>query len=144
MKWVFVDTSAWYALIDAKDPDHLSVLPSLQQYQNNLLTSNYIVDETITLLRYRVGWQYARQFGEQLFSGRLAQYIRVTEPDEKAAWEIFERYQDKIFSFTDCTSFVLMKRLELSTAITLDSDFKSFGFHCLLYKNEPASQHRVR
>ncbi len=134
MKWVFVDTSAWYALIDAKDPDHPSVLHSLRQYQNNLLTTNYIVDETITLLRYRVGWQYARQFGEQLFSGQLAQYIRVTELDEKAAWEIFERYQDKIFSFTDCTSFVLMKRLELSIAITLDSDFKSFGFYCLPYK----------
>ncbi len=131
MKGVFVDTSAWYALIDAKDPSHSEVLQSLQQYQDGLITSNYIVDETITLLRYRVGWQYAQQFGEQIFLGQLAQYIRVTEQDEKLAWELFRRYSDKVFSFTDCTSFVLMKRLELSTAIALDNDFKSFGFHCI-------------
>jgi len=135
MKWLFVDTSAWYALIDAKEPNHLDVLRSLQQYQNNLLTSNYIADETITLLRYRLGWKYAQQFGEQLFSGQLAEYVQITKSDERTAWELFEHYHDKMFSFTDCTSFVLMKRLQLSVAITLDNDFKSFGFHCLPYKH---------
>jgi len=135
MKSVFVDTSAWYALIDAKDPYHSSVLENLQCNQHNLLTSNYIVDETITLLRYRVGWKYAQQFGEQIFSGQLAQHVYLTESDERLAWDIFERYRDKMFSFTDCTSFALMKRLQLSTAITLDSDFKIFGFHCLPNKN---------
>jgi predicted nucleic acid-binding protein len=135
MKRVFVDTSAWYALIDAKDPYHLDILDNLQRNQHNLLTSNYIVDETITLLRYKIGWKYAQQFGEQIYSGQLAQCVHLTESDERLAWDIFERYRDKVFSFTDCTSFSLMKRLQLSTAITLDSDFKIFGFHCLPNKN---------
>ncbi len=128
---LLVDTSAWYSLIDAKDPDHAQVLQALQKYQNNLLTTNYIADETITLLRYRLGWQYAQQFGELFFTGKLTHTIQVTEQDEKEAWKLFKRYQDKQFSFTDCTSFIIMQRLQISTAITLDSDFKSFGFQCL-------------
>jgi uncharacterized protein len=56
---------------------------------------------------------------------------RISPADEDAAWRIFLRYRDHTFSFVDCTSFALMERLCLTTAITLDEDFRTFGFHYL-------------
>lgn len=128
---VFVDTGAWYALIDRKDPDHVDVAEQLRLYQGRLVTSNFVSDETVTLLRYRLGHQYAVIFWQQLMAGTLANFMRITPKDEFAAWKIFHDYDDKSFSFTDCTSFALMERLKLDVAIALDSDFKSYGFHCL-------------
>lgn len=130
MMRVFVDTSAWYALIDRNDPDHRTVVTQLNAYRGRLVTSNYIFDETLTLLRYRLGFDPARQFGEQLRNGRLAYFQRISPQDEEKAWEIFTKYQDQSFSHTDCTSFTLMQR-RLTTAIALDNDFHLFGYQTL-------------
>jgi uncharacterized protein len=89
------------------------------------------VSETITLLRYKVGWAFAVNFGDKIRAGQLAELERISPADEDAAWGIFLRYRDHTFSFVDCTSFALMERLGLTTAITLDEDFRTFGFHCL-------------
>ena len=88
-------------------------------------------DETVTLLRYRLGYRAARAFGDALHAGGLAAVLRLTPGDEIGAWEIFTRYRDKSFSFTDCTSFSLMKRLSIASAIAIDDDFKAFGIPCL-------------
>jgi len=55
----------------------------------------------------------------------------VSSRDEDAAWTLFERYRDKTFSFTDCTSFALMQRLRLDAALALDGDFRSYGLQCV-------------
>jgi predicted nucleic acid-binding protein len=61
--------------------------------------------------------------GEKLWSGTLARIVRVSRADEQAAWDLFRRYDDKTFSFTDCTSFVVMERLGLRKAFTFDNHF---------------------
>lgn len=124
---VFVDTSAWYALIDRADPDHAAVSACLREFKGALVTSNFVFDETVTLLRYRLGWQPAHRFGECLRAGSLAHRVNVEARDEDVAWSIFGRYQDHELSYTDCSSFALMQRLKLSTAVALDSDFRAFG-----------------
>ncbi|MFM8330831.1 MAG: type II toxin-antitoxin system VapC family toxin [Candidatus Methylumidiphilus sp.] len=124
---VFVDTSAWYALIDRADPDHMAVSACMRQHKGALITSNFIFDETVTLLRYRLGWQPAHRFGELLRAGGLAQCVAIEAEDEAVAWSIFVKYNDHELSFTDCSSFALMRRLKLSTAIALDADFHIFG-----------------
>jgi predicted nucleic acid-binding protein len=131
MTQLFVDTSAWYALIDAKSHTHIQIKNLLKHYEHSLITSNFVIDETITLLRYRANFQAAQKFGEYCFSGQLAVISAITPQDEQAAWQLFKNYQDKKFSFTDCTSFILMQRLKISLAATLDNDFKTFGFQCL-------------
>lgn len=131
MKRIFVDTGAWYALVDRKDPDHHETLKVFETYQGWLTTSNFVFDETITLLRYRLNWGVAYQFGENLLSGDLAVIHPIKQVDELKAWDIFKKYQDKSFSFTDCTSFALMERLKLNQAIAIDSDFKVYGIPCL-------------
>ena len=131
MNGVFVDTSAWYALLDRADPDHRPVTTQLERHRGRLVTSSYIFDETLTLARYRLGMRVAQSFGEALRSGKLARQVRVTASDEDAAWDIFLRYRDHALSFIDCTSFVLMRQLRLATAVTLDADFRSFGLRSL-------------
>jgi hypothetical protein len=92
-----------------------------------LATSTYIFDETITLIRAHVGHAAAVRFGEKLRQEQIAKLLRVTEHDEARAWELFVRYQDKGFSFTDCTSFALMERLQLDTAFAFDDHFRQYG-----------------
>lgn len=131
MTGVFIDTSAWYAAANDLSRDHGPTVRALRAHRQWLITSNFIVDETITLIRSRLGWQAARIFGNEVRGGKLARLVPVELQDEDAAWDIFVRYHDHAFSFTDCTSFAVMQRLGLATAITLDSDFRTFGLRCL-------------
>ena len=131
MNRVFVDTGAWYAMTDRKDRDHESVVSALRENRGRLLTSNYVLDETLTLVRFRLGWRVSRELGEQLRTSNLTRLERISARDEEAAWEIFSTYSDKSFSFTDCTSFALCRRLELPLCLAIDNDFRSFGLHCI-------------
>lgn len=131
MKRAFVDTGAWYALLDKNDPDHVRVAETFRAYRGRLVTSNFVFDEAVTLARYRLGWDVARKLGSRLQEQRVARLERVTPKDEAAAWSIFEQYRDKRFSFTDCTSFVLIQRLALPVCLSIGSDFRSFGLQCL-------------
>ena len=131
MNTVFVDTGAWYALTDRKDPDHAAVTEAFREHRDRLLTSNYILDETLTLVRFRLGWRVAHRLGETLRTGGLARVERISPRDEESAWAIFSTWSDKAFSFTDCTSFALCERLRVRLCLAIDQDFRSFGLHCI-------------
>ena len=91
MKRVFVDTGAWYALVDARDPDHPAVASCLAQHGGRLATSNFVFDETVTLLRSRLGHRVARTFGETLLAGGIAFRTRMLLFDyESEARETFD------------------------------------------------------
>lgn len=124
---VFVDTSAFFALADQTDRLHQHALQYVQSTDRLLVTSNVIVHETITLLRMRLGYKPALQFGLRLLDETTTPIIRVTPADEDRAWAIFRQYPDKRFSFADCTSFAIMKRLGIGTAFALDEDFRRLG-----------------
>ena len=123
-----MDTGAWYALVDADDPDHGRLAPCFREHRGRLITSNFVFDEAITLTRYRLGWPVASRLGAQLRTGQVALVERVTSIDEDAAWAIFSSYRDKSFSFTDCTSFVVMRELKLQEVLTTDHHFSQAGF----------------
>jgi predicted nucleic acid-binding protein len=63
---------ARYALIDRKDPDHADIRACLNAHQGRLAANDYILDETLILLRYRLGWKAAQTFGKNLLSGDIA------------------------------------------------------------------------
>ena len=124
--FVFVDTGAWYALEDAGDRWHLAAVRFMQS-RPRLITTNFVIDETITLVLSHLGYKAALSIGERLWSGRLAGVARVSQTDEREAWALFKQYDDKMFSFTDCTSFVVMKRLGLIRAFAFDDHFTQTG-----------------
>lgn len=128
MERLFVDTSAWYAYANRKDPRHTDVSEILRTFPGSLVTSNYIFDETVTLCLYRLGHQVARMVGSVLGDPNEVEMVRVTIEDEVAAWELFLNRADQDYSFTDCTSFALMRRLGLDTALALDADFTAENF----------------
>lgn len=128
MKRVFVDTSAWYAYARADDPDHAAVKACLKDWEGRLVTSNFIFDETVTLIRARAGHGAALRVGEALRDPGVVDLVRLDHADEETAWEFFRRRNDKAFSFTDCASFALMRRLSLHLALSTDRHFRQAGF----------------
>jgi uncharacterized protein len=129
---LFVGTSAFAALTDRRDRNHSSakrILKTAARHRRPLLTSTYVLDEAITLLRFKLGHDAATQFGERLAATSWCRVLEV-DPDVRAmAWQIFVRYRDQTFSFTDCTSFALMRAMGLTEAFTFDrNDFQAAGF----------------
>ena len=129
---IFVDTSAWYAIIDKNDQDHAAAVNKIQLLGHPLVTSNYILDEILTLLKTRLGSAIAIPFGQRLWDQEVSALLRITEEDEERAWGIFRQYADKGFSFTDCTSFALMERLDINTVFAFDDHFAQYGKFMIL------------
>lgn len=128
MERLFVDTSAWFAFANRKDRDHARVKMVFRQFEGRLATSNYILDETVTLSLFRLGHTVAARIGAVLLDSDTVDLMRVTPDDEQAAWALFCQRADQHYSFTDCTSFALMRRLQVFTALALDEDFRTEGF----------------
>lgn len=124
---IFVDAGAWFASAVTADQSHVAAVRWLAQNRVQLLTTDYIIDETLTLLRARQQPRPALSLGQHFFDGTLAQVYYLTPDDIQAAWQIFQRYSDKEWSFTDCTSKVVMDRLGITTAFTFDHHFRQFG-----------------
>jgi len=129
MDRLFVDTSAWFAYANRKDPDHSAVGEAFRASSGRVTTSNFIFDETVSLCRYRLGHSVASRIGSVLLDDGAVDLIRVTPEDEQMAWGLFCQRPDQRYSFTDCTSFVLMRRLGINTALALDDDFRIEGLH---------------
>lgn len=127
MDFIFVDTSAWYALVDRSDLEHRAAKGFLGQLSRPLLTTDFIVDETITLVRYKLGHELAAKIGKKLWGEEIAKLLFIDRGIEQRAWELFLRYKEHKFSFTDCTSFVVMEQLGLHEAFAFDSDLEAYG-----------------
>lgn len=130
MKCIFVDTSAWFAYTNKKDPAHSKIAKTIDAYTGRFVTSNFVFDEVVTLCLYRLGFHVAKTVGDFLLSPSV-DLVRITEEDEKQAWKLWSNRPDKKYSFTDCTSFILMKRLIIDNALALDDDFVQEGFGLL-------------
>jgi predicted nucleic acid-binding protein len=125
---IFVDTGAWYVAMVRKDHDHEATKAFLKSNTQPLITSDYVMDETVTLLLSRVGHSYAVRFLEMLQTSRKVQLIYLTPTQIAAAVTLFRNRADKGWSFTDCSSFVLMQEYQLQVAFAFDEHFKQAGF----------------
>jgi hypothetical protein len=128
---LFVDTSAWLALNNKNDQYHdeaVSKITKVRQQKIQLVTSEYVFDESVTIIRYRISHRAAVAFGEALISSNVASIEDITDEERLKAWVLFKKYRDKDLSFTDCTSFALMVKLKLQKAFSFDDHFKQVGF----------------
>jgi len=124
---IFVDTSAWYALFTARDVNHLAANQFIAPAEEPLITTDYVVDETLTLFRARGEQVHSMSFGKKVIDGSFAEILSIELIDFARAWDIFRQYNDKDWSFTDCTSLVIMQRLGIQRAFAFDDHFRQFG-----------------
>ena len=127
---IFIDTAAFLAIENRRDSHHeeaLSYQRACLKKGKTLVTSDYVLDESYTIIRVRAGHSIAVQFGEALRASRLLRIEHVAPDVIEAAWLLFKDFADHEFSFTDCTSFVLMQRLGIEAAFTFDSHFRQYG-----------------
>lgn len=124
---IFVDSSAWYAVYSLRDVNHSIATTSIRSIREPLITSDYVVDETLTLLRARGENERAIAFGKRVLEGGWAKIVRIDDADFAAWWKIFLTFSDKLWSFTDCTSRVVMERLGIQRALAFDDHFRQFG-----------------
>ncbi len=98
----------------------------MRSNRERLITSDYIYDELLTLFRSRGHLDRAKDWVNQARAGRC-EIVRVTDADLLNATEVFFDYRDKAWSFTDCTSRVVMERLGIRCAFAFDDHFRQFG-----------------
>ena len=131
MKHLFVDTAGWVACADAADPAHKPVTAARDRWLEHsglLLTTDYVVDETLTLLRLRLGLPAAEAWWQQVEGSSRLRWESITVSRAEKARGLFFRYHDQDFSFTDCTSFAVMRELRVREALTTDRHFAQMGF----------------
>lgn len=105
---VFVDTGAWFAYFVRRDPDHAAALQWVQTNRLPLLTTDFVLDELFTLLKRRESLSVAIAAGTTLLHKAVTRVERVSEQDFTRAWEVFQQYHDKEWSFTDCTLITML------------------------------------
>ncbi len=131
MKPFFIDTSGWCALYDKSDDNHnmaLTFWSKTAVKTGTLYTSDYVMNETLTLFNVRINHTAAVEFGRIILASEVIKIIPVTSSRWENAWELFAKYNDKDFSFTDCTSFTIMNELDLKEVFTFDKHFQQIEF----------------
>ena len=128
---VFIDTGFFKALVDGDDDfnSHAEKLwQKLKESGKVLITSNFIVDEALTVIRVKCSLEKALKFRDLLAEhSQIIKIMRVAATDEGMAWQWFVKDWSKL-SFTDCVSFALMKRLGIKRVAAFDEHFKRAGF----------------
>jgi predicted nucleic acid-binding protein len=124
---IFVDTGVWFARFVRRDPNHVRVTEWFTAKTQPLLTSDYCVDETLTLLSARERPQLAIDAGRELFDQTVSRIHYLSVDQISHAWIIFQHRAAAGWSFTDCTSKVLIDKLNMKSAASLDQHFLQFG-----------------
>ena len=119
----FVDTGAWAGFFVSADSLHRAAVEWIERNNDPLVTSDYVLDEFVTLVKARFGARASVEAGDRLWAEEFSQVVFVTAGDIQEAWRVFRTHRDKKWSFTDCTSYVLMKRLGIIRAFAFDQHF---------------------
>jgi len=132
---VLVDTSGFYALLIRSDSKHAQAVRWLEDFRNSgqyAVTTDYIVDETATLFLARSVQHLIQPFFRMLQESEALSMLYVDEARFRQSKDQFLKHLDQEYSFTDCTSMVVMKELSVKIALTKDSHFREAGFRALL------------
>ena len=124
-----VDTSAFYALLDGDDACHARALERWEKEpggEGSLVTTNYIVLETMTLLKTRLGMDAVRTFHDAILPVLRLEWI--DEGTHARSMSAFLAADRKGPSLVDFSSFEIMRRLGIQSAFTFDRHFHQYGF----------------
>ncbi len=131
MERPFVDTAGWMAMADARDPLYSQSIELRDEWLEKgavLVTSNYILDESLTLIRMCLGIEAAERWWNMVAESPRCRVEWVTPEQMEKSISWFFRWRDQSFSFTDCTSFIVIRETGITDALTADRHFITAGF----------------
>ena len=132
---IFVDTGAWIAIYKRNDLHHreaMAIYNNLRDQETQLLTTDYVIDETVTRLRYDTNHSVAVAFLEFIGNAEMAGGLTIVEIDKEVfekAIALFRQYNSARLSFTDCTSFVVCRESNIREAFAFDQHFSMMGIN---------------
>lgn len=133
MDEILVDTSALIAFFVHSEKHHRSIRDFfLQNSSCQWLILSTVFDETVTWVRAKVSIYHSIQIGRVLREEH--RYIPLSSSDDLATWEAFCRYDDKDWSYTDCSLLVMASRLQVSNVAAFDDHIRQMqglGVRCL-------------
>ena len=126
---LFVDTGAWMALSYRRDDHHAEAVRFAEREfaSARLVTSEAVLGETVTLMRFRLGHAAALGFIDSL-ADVPADIVFTDAALRSDALDIFRKAGDQSFSYVDCLSFAIMRNRSIREAFAFDADFARFGF----------------
>ncbi|MEX2238083.1 MAG: PIN domain-containing protein [Dehalococcoidia bacterium] len=127
---VFIDSSAFYALLERDDEQHwtaTAIAARLESTRASLFTTNFVIAESHGLFLSRSGRRSAREYLASTEDSKI-EVVRASPEDELLARSIIYRYTDKEYSLVGAISFAVMERLSIRTAFAFDRDFVRYGF----------------
>lgn len=138
---IYIDTGAFLARHLSKDQYHPQAIvywETIQKKNEACVTSNFILDETFTLMGRHAGYNFAAQRARNIYASESLQIIRPSRKEELKAIDFFEKYSDHCLSFTDCISFVLMQTKKIKRVFTFVHHFQILGFQTF-----PKVKHKI-
>lgn len=129
---VFIDTGGFIALVHKSDREHER---AVQWYNNTkqtaiFYTTNMVVSETYTWLRYHISHSVAVKFldvMEKAMQGGELKVVQVDVAMEEKARQILKKYSDQKFSYVDATNFVVLDLFGISDVFGYDSHYRTYG-----------------
>ncbi|HEV7297805.1 MAG TPA: PIN domain-containing protein [Tepidisphaeraceae bacterium] len=129
---IFADAFYYFALLNPADPFHERAARLTDRIDVEIVTTHYVLLEVADGLAQARNRIVFRRLMETLTVNRKARVIAADAELFEAATHLFFRRQDKDWSLTDCTSFLVMERLKITDALTADHHFEQAGFRALL------------
>jgi predicted nucleic acid-binding protein len=132
---IFVDTSGFYALLVLADDRHAAAsrhLREARRRKRRFVTSDYVLDETATLLKARGQFHLLVAFFNAVLTSKACRIEWMDAGRFQDVQAFFLKHADQAWSFTDCFSFRVMRELRLRDALTKDRHFHEAGFAVLL------------
>ncbi|MHB0935697.1 MAG: type II toxin-antitoxin system VapC family toxin [Armatimonadota bacterium] len=130
MTTIFVDTSAFYAVITHTDPMHANAAARWTNIVTDPsmtgVTSNYVVVETISLLQNRKGISAVQVFTRDMLPA--VNVLWVDEAIHQIGSNALLMAGNNGPSLVDCTSFALMRAHGITRAFAFDRHFTAQGF----------------
>lgn len=134
---VFIDTSAWIAYYLSDETNHIrikSIIKRLLKERAIVFTSNDVIDETVTRLvkttNSKIVAQFIKVISENISKNSLTQ-LWVDEQIQAEAFELVQKFAEHKLSLTDATTIALIKKFNIESVVSLDSDFVKVGIHTL-------------
>ncbi len=129
---IFVDTSAFLAILITDDSNHqraLSCWRDLLERDEVLLTNNYVLIESIAIIQKRIGLSRARDFQEKMLPFLTIEWIEKNQHEASIRF-VFAANRRQL-SLVDCSSFETMRRLKIEKVFTFDAHFIEQGFEVI-------------